>query len=226
MGGLIEEEPTQSGGDYVSAVNLQYRVWIVPKVYVDTFEASKRESLLSADASNTQKEIRNKIRTYPAQGFASTNSEGEFFQENGDICYEGERIYLEFKGKSNGKETLLFAGPVKPSLPFTDVTITYADYFNDFITGKVEPKRLIKWSSNRFNPDEEQQELVYYKGPVDISPFNDYGVDRSIIGTSSQSHRNDHRDYVINGTAHVITDEQGEFDTRNAALDLRRTRCC
>ena len=210
VGGLIEQEPPQSGGDYVPSVGLEYRVWIIPQIEVDSFNADQRDSILAADRVNLQKSLKDKVRTYPENSFDVTNAEGEFIQKNDAICYDGDRIYLEFKGDG----TTLFVGPATPVLPFNDVTITYADYFNDFITGKVEPKRMIIWGSNRFDPSQEQQELVYYQGPITISPFNDYGVDRHQIPTS-QSYSSTHRPYTINGTAHTDTNALGEFDTRN-----------
>jgi len=210
VGGLIEMEPKQSGGAYIPSENLEYKIWIVPECEVDTFDGANREATLSADKANTKKETKDKVRTYPDNKFDKTNAEGEFYQKNDEICYGGDQVYLEFisKGKT------FFVGPSTPVLPFTDITITYADYFNDFVTGKVEPKRLIKWESNRLDPTQEQQELVYYEDIIDISPFNDYGMDRDQIPTASQSRHSQHRPYVINGTVRIETNELGEFDTR------------
>lgn len=218
VGGLIEQEPSQSGGAYILAEGLKYRVWIVPGGAIGTFEAAKRETILSADKSDAQKQARAKVRTYPENGFATINAEGEFFEEADHICYAGDQVWLEFIGKikdskGNWTEKTFFTGPATPILPFTDVTITYADLFNDYITGKVEPKRTILWKANRLNPDEIQTELTYYKGPVYISPFNDYGMSG-----------NKHLSYTLSGTARTDTTEKGEFDTRNPYTDENGVR--
>lgn len=212
VGGLIEKD---IGLAFDPGKNLEYKIWIVPRIAVDSFDAAKRETILAADQKNTTKAIKDKVRTYPSSGFHTTNDEGEFIEESNDICYGGDNVYLEFKG---GGKTF-FVGPSTPVLPFTDITITYADYFNDFISGKVEPKRLIKWKSNRFDKSQEQHELTYYKGPINISPFNDYGIDREKIPTATQQTRNIHRPYVINGTARTNTDEHGVFDTRRGYVE-------
>lgn len=211
VGGLIEEEPSKSGGAYLPSVGLEYKIWIIPNSAIGTFDVAKREDTLLADSSNIKKALKEKVRTYPDSAFAKTNAEGEFYEVDKDICYEGDQVWLEYKGKvvdKNGKVVpkIFFVGPVTPTLPFKEMTITYADYFNDYITGKVEPKRLIDWEANRLNPDEVQTELTYYQGPIFISPFNDYGME--------DSNKNKHFQYNISGTARTDTNSKGEFDTR------------
>ncbi|MHB1483505.1 MAG: hypothetical protein ACYCYI_02480 [Saccharofermentanales bacterium] len=214
VGGLIEQEPSDAGGAYIPAVNLQYRIWIVPKNSTGSFKAANRESILTADKANANKPLKEKVRTYPEGAFARTNGEGEFFEENDEICFAGDDVYLEFIGITDTVGKTIFVGPATPVLPFTDVTITYSDYFNDFITGKVEPKRLIDWDKNRLNPDEIQTELTYYKGPITISPFNDYGFEPGSYGPHAK-----HLPYTISGEAQTQTNEKGEFDTRNPFIE-------
>ncbi|HNX13775.1 MAG TPA: Ig domain-containing protein [Oscillospiraceae bacterium] len=214
VGGLIEEEPTQTGGAYLSSVGLDYRIWIIPKKLIGSFDAAKRETILSAAKADVKTPLTQRLRTYPDTGFSETNIEGEFFEENPDICYEGDQIWLEFIGQVKDKNgntvpQTFFVGPAKPILPFIDITITQTDLFNDYITGKVEPVRTIIWDANRLNPDEEQTELTYYQGPIFVSPFNDYGME-----TSAK-----HRAYTVSGTARTDTDEKGVFDTRNPYRD-------
>lgn len=214
VGGLIEEEPTQSGGAYLSSVGLDYRIWIIPKKLIGSFDAAKRETILSAAKADMKTPLEQRIRTYPDTGFSETNAEGEFFEENPDICYEGDQIWLEFIGQVKDKNgntvpQTFFVGPAKPILPFKDITITDTDLFNDYITGKVEPVRTIIWDANRLNPDEVQTELTYYQGPIFVSPFNDYGME-----TATK-----HRAYTVSGTARTDTDEKGVFDTRNPYRD-------
>ncbi len=214
VGGLIEEEPTAPGEPYLPSKDLEYRVWIIPKSRISSFDVSKREILLSADSADIGKPLENKVRTYPESGFTKTNYEGEFYQDDKRICYDGDQVWLEFIGKSTDKNgnpvnQTFFVGPAKPILPFTDISITYTDFFNDYIIGKVEPKRLIIWDANRLDPDEIQTELTYYQGQVVISPFNDYGME-----TLTK-----HLPYTISGSARTETNDKGEFDTRNPYRD-------
>lgn len=214
VGGLIEEEPQQAGGAYLSSVGLDYRIWIIPKKLIGSFVAANRESILSAAKTDADTPLEQRVRTYPDTGFSETNTEGEFFEENPDICYEGDQIWLEFIGQVKDKNgnivpQTFFVGPAKPILPFKDITITGTDLFNDYINGKVEPVRTIIWDANRLNPDEVQTELTYYQGPIFVSPFNDYGME-----TSTK-----HRAYTVSGTARTDTDEKGVFDTRNPYRD-------
>ncbi len=216
VGGLIEQEPDTSGGDYIPAVGLKYRVWIIPSTALTSFTASKREAALTADKNDADKPQRYKIRTYPDSGWAVTNDEGEFIQEADNICYANDQVWIEFIGKVKNKngdyvETTVFTGPSTPVLPFTDITITYADLFNDYITGKVEPKRLIDWDADRLDPEQIQTELTYYKGPVTISPFNDYETGTQNAGK--------HLSYNLTGTTRTSTNEKGEFDSRNPCTD-------
>lgn len=212
VGGIIEKDI--SGGAFEPSENLEYKVWVVPKTATGSFDPANRDTLLTK-SKNSDKELKDKIRTYPDNSFALTNSEGEFYQNEDDglILYGGDDIYLEFKADGT---TTLFVGPAKPTLPFTDIKIITADHFNDYVTGKVEPKRLIKWDADRFDETEEQQELVYYSGPVCISPFNDYGLIRDSKTSSNSEPHTQHRPYVISGTALTVCNELGEFDTRNA----------
>lgn len=213
VGGLIEQEPGQSGGAYVPAVGLKYKIWIVPANAIGSFAADKRETILASDKNDTQKLLKAKVRTYPDNGFSLINDEGEFFEESDNICYAGDQVWLEFIGKikdANGNwiEKTFFTGPATPVLPFTDVTITYTDFFNDYITGKVEPKRLIDWHANRLKTDEIQTELTYYKGPIFVAPFNDFGMSGD-----------KHLPYTLSGMARTVTGDKGEFDTRNPYTD-------
>ncbi len=206
VGGLIEKEPTATGAAYEPSVGVQYRVWIVPRSSIDDFSVGQRETLLQQDIANSEKLLKNKVRTYPETGFAQTNDEGEFFEEKQEICFDGDQVWLEFIApiSTAGDMKTFFVGPATPILPFTDITITYADLFNDYITGKVEPKRVIDWEADRLDPDEIQTELVYYEGPIKISPFNDWGM-----------YAGKHPDYILSGTAFTVTNAKGEFDTRN-----------
>lgn len=209
VGGTIEKDI--SGGAFDPSENLEYKVWIVPKTAIESFDSANREAIL-ADNENRNKELKERVRTYPENSFALTNSEGEFYEENDQICYGGDDIYLEFKAEG----ATLFVGPAKPTLPFTDIKIITADHFNDYVTGKVEPKRLIDWDVDRFDDTKVQDKLEYYKGPISISPFNDYGLIRDFKTSSNGKPHTQHQPHVISGTALTVCNELGEFDTRNA----------
>ena len=120
----------------------EYKIWIVPKKAIESFNADNREAIL-AENKNSNIELKDRVRTYPDSSFALTNSEGEFYQNEDDglILYSGDDIYMEFKPEGGAT---LFVGPAKPTLPFTDIKIITADHFNDYITGKVE-LGLINW---------------------------------------------------------------------------------
>ena len=98
VGGLIEEEPQQSGGAYLPSVGLEYKIWIVPKKATGSFDKANRESILSAEKANAGKPLEEKVRTYPDGAFAKTNAEGEFYEVDQDICYDGDQVWLEFVG--------------------------------------------------------------------------------------------------------------------------------
>ncbi len=181
VGGTIEEEPAKAGEPYLPAEGLDYRIWVVPDYLSSVFTIQNRSQYAG------------KVRYYPASGYAKTNAEGEFFQEKDGIIKNGETAYIEFKSSGG---SWLYGGPAKAILPFDRSTVSYGDYFNDYVVGQVMPKRVINWSANRFTAEpEELYEWAYYDNKTVVAePF---------IGS------------VSGGTTRTTTDRFGYFDTRN-----------
>ncbi len=131
------------------------------------------------------------IRKYPATGYHSTNAEGEFFYEDptNAMLYNGDKVYLEI---NDGVETFI-SNPQSPTFEFGDMEMYSADYFNDFVTGQIMPIRIINWDATPADPEDQQYETSYYSNmPVTVSH---------------------------NGTAVVLTDDRGYFDTRISVPD-------
>jgi len=217
VGGTIEMEPDdpENEAGYMPAANLPYRILVVPKGV--SFDPNHPET---ADSQAD-------IRKYPADGWAVTNDEGEFIQmdgstvmnENGefiqmeDNASDGEgkfylnkddTAYLEFQA---GGETYL-SDPIQPTLPFSNITITKADYFNDFATGQVQPIRVLNWEAKKNDPPEVQYMWAYYaSGIVHVSPkrWDAWG---------------DGDGWSYGGKATCKTDDYGNFDTRWHEIDL------
>ncbi|NLV50678.1 MAG: hypothetical protein GXY20_08310 [Clostridiales bacterium] len=181
VSGTIKKELPEPGEE---AKSISYRVWVVP-------------GGVSFDTNNANDLNNPKIRKYPKDGYASTLEGGVFFQEDKDMLSAGDRVYLEFKvdGKS------LFSSPASPTLPFTDYIITHADYFNGYVTGQVQPLRLINWNTGK-------NEWAYYANQqVKVCPQ---------LCSSQYPHSVDNPlPMSFGGHAYVRTDEYGNFDTRD-----------
>lgn len=142
-GGYIMREPNPSDPDkkLQPAVDIPYRIKVTDK------------------SGNTKGQ-------YPSStGWNYTNSAGEFFQGDGISTLNGgngipnlrtdDRIYLVF----SDKEYEYYLGV--PIFPFSSVTITEADYFNDYVVGNVDPMQVKNW---RIPPDraaEERLKMTY-----------------------------------------------------------------
>lgn len=186
-GGTIETETDDVNDEdgYVPAVNIPYRILAVPKG--QSFNPSDINSINNNTA----------IRKYPASGYAVTNAEGEFIQKDDNMLLYGDNAYLEFQ--ANG--TSYFSDPLAATLPFEKITITYADYFNDYVTGQVQPVRLINWDAAANASAEERYEWAYYNNALAyVQPklWNAY---------SSNG-------WSYSDKATCWTDEYGNFDTR------------
>lgn len=178
VGGTIQEEiddPLDLDG-YVGVEGIQYRILVVPDGV--TFNPDN-----PSDLDNV------KIRKYPSSGYALTNNEGEFIQKNDKILYAHDKAYLEFRV---GNESY-FSDPVDPKLPFEDIKLTNADYFNDYAVGQVMPVKVINWLTTDSDSPEDQFEWTYYKNAlIHVTPYNSD---------------------ITGGKAHCWTDEYGHFDT-------------
>ena len=111
VGGMIEKEGSQPFS-FEPVAGVSYRILVVPTGV--PFDPNDKKAPNQPD-----------IRKYPATGYAATNEEGEFFQDE-LMLYKNDQVYIEFL--HNGEA--LFSNPVSPTLPFGNFTITAADYFN------------------------------------------------------------------------------------------------
>lgn len=184
MGGTLETEPDDLDNEdgYIPAVNIPYRILVVPQGV--SFDPNYPEG-----ADNPA------IRKYPSSGYAATNSEGEFIQMDADMLSKNDTAYLQFQANGN----TYISDPVQPSLPFDNITLTCADYFNDYVTGQVQPIRVINWAASKNDPPENQYQWVYYDNAiVHVNPR----LWDAWVGWSND------------GTAICRTDAFGNFDTR------------
>lgn len=184
VGGILKTDPPGKGQPYVVAENIPYRILVVPAG--ETFDPN-----VAGDIDKPA------IRKYPADGYALTNTEGEFIQMDDTIILGGEVACLEFQwlGKS------YFSAPISPTLPFEKAAITEADYFNDYVKGEVQPVRVINWYAG---PNDPPYEWVYYgNGLITLNPY---------LSTTWNIH------IPYGGQARTLTDEKGRFDTRNTLM--------
>lgn len=189
VGGILKMEPPEKGGPLIPAADIPYRILVVPKG--ETFNPD-----VAGDIDKPA------ILKYPASGYAVTDEEGEFYQ--GDDCYlcKGDQVYLEYQ--SGGKS--YFSDPVLPTLPFQKISIAAADYFNDFVTGQVQPICVINWAAKPDDPPEQQYEWKEYaNGIVTLNPY---------LSTTWNVH------IPFGGQARTMTDEHGYFDTRNPLFSI------
>ena len=189
VGGILKKDPPGKGQPYQVAAGVPYRILVVPAG--ETFDPN-----VPGDVDKAS------IRKYPASGYALTNGEGEFIQQDPEILYGGELACLELwvGGKS------YFSAFVTPTLPFEKVAITEADYFNDYVRGQVQPIRVIDWDAG---PGDSPYEWVYYADNlITLNPYlwSVYCYDI-------------YKGYVpYGGQARTLTDDKGYFDTRNTLM--------
>ena len=125
-----------------------------------------------------------------------------------------DKVFVEFvlPGKTITNANIRRSDLVSPRLPFTDVTITAADSFNDFAVGAVNQQQLKNWQTDWRLPIEDRCELVY--PPKDtivfITPKLHYDHETYVNGTVSIGGCTASYSY----TAGAATDEFGRFDTR------------
>lgn len=190
-GGTIQAESNSEDDTdgYVPAPNIPYRVLVVPKG--ESFDPNNPSDIEKAS-----------VRKYPSTGYALTNSEGEFIQKDDNMLYDGDWAYLEFQ--VNGHTYI--SNPVNPTLPFEKVAVTAADYFNDYVTGQVQPVRVINWEAAPDDPPEEQYEWTYYNnGLIYVNPYKSFNYNTHV---------------PFGGQAKTMTDQYGNFDTRNLLVSI------
>ena len=147
------------------------------------------------------KRTRRYENTRPATNWADnkTDALGRFIQKDAGILNNGDRAVLEFI--AGGQP--YYSDPSTASLPFKNIQLTGADYFNDTVTGHIDPVHLINWDWKTGDPEESKYEWVYYSGglafvePIYLAVFSGDGK-------------------VSGGTATCLTNAYGDFDTRKA----------
>ncbi len=148
IGGFIE---VPEGDSYIPKPNGEYRVKVIPKG-IDPDSASPE------------------IRYYPAPGnnntpvYALTNNEGVFYRDDVQFI-NSDKVCIEFKLGTDVFES----DAVSPTLPFKKITVMKADYFNDFVTGQVEPYKAINWNAPVNSTPEQKSEMLYYQGNVTVT---------------------------------------------------------
>ena len=151
-------------------------------------------------------------RFFPSSGWAKTNARGELYQGDGVYGPSGgngitglskdDKVYFVFKGKNGTEYT---SESMSPTLPFKNITITGADYFNDYVTGQVDPLFLRDWTSN----DPEAVTISYFDNKnVNISQILDWFVPTTSAKPGSCGPIN------ASPPAQAVTDAKGCFDTR------------
>ncbi len=137
---------------------------------------------------------------YPKNGkFYYTDPDGRFLvRDYPDMDLNvndrvGIRVY-------EGQERFGPSKPISATYPFSRISITAADAFNDWIEGQVEPSRVRNWDKK---PGEEDYEMLRFTGEVgiDIQTYNNENYSRETLYT-----------------VHVTTDENGFFRAENGSL--------
>ncbi len=216
VGGYIED--TKGSINKVRApAGIDYRILVYPKG-VDPLNYAEAD-----------------IRIYPQEGWKQLSDEGEFFYEDGvtdedpdTILYGGDRVAVQFviEGKTYTSD------PVEALFPYDKVTISESDYFNDFVTGNVAPVKVIKYDAQQVpkpgdpaDPPDKQFEYRYYHGPLKLQ-----GLSGFMMGTAAKDPLTQK---PISGKVYmpipqgsqvtVMTDEHGDFDSRNPQMLPDRT---
>jgi hypothetical protein len=189
VGGIIKKQDPDVDVPDKPAEGILYRVLVVPA----------NESLDLYDPDCTEEAY---VRKYPQTGYWETNVEGEFIYEDqtGDMLHNGDQVYLEIiddKGDDDeSNDERFISSPQSPTLPFEEMKVFSADYFNDYVTGQIMPIRVINWDATLDDPYEEQFETKYY--------------DNGLVVVEHGSPE----DTQKGGKATILTDEEGNFDTR------------
>ena len=168
VGGRILKQPADVEDPWIPVDDIEYRICI-------------------------EKEDGRQVR-YPKDGsWAKTKFGGEFFQGDGlgddhghnfgDYNTDGEtfgqgnsgipnitkedKISVEFVGEGRTRDNPYKSDPVSPTLPFTDVTLTTADHFNDYVVGSIDPQRMKDWNKDPKNYVEDDR-CVWVTPPAGI----------------------------------------------------------
>ena len=206
VGGYIEDTRSASGRAVRVPAGIPYRILVYP-AGVDPLTAPESA-----------------LRIYPAEGWQQTTGEGEFFyEEPGTMLRKGELTAVQFK---IGSDTYR-SDPVEALFPYNSISISEADYFNDYITGSVAPVRVINYDAQQVakpgdpaDPPEKQYHLDYYTGLLYVQ-----GLSGTMMTVTTRNPLNQkqmqseiYMPFGQGGIAAVVTDEKGSFDSRNPQM--------
>ncbi len=206
VGGYIED--TRSSSDEATRVppGINYRILVYPSG-VDPQTAAESD-----------------LRIYPKSGWQQTSDEGEFFfEEPVTMLGEGDLVAVQFMIGDD----IFKSDPVEALFPYDTITISEADYFNDFVTGSVAPVKVINYDAQQVakpddpaDPPEELYKLDYYTGPLFIQ-----GLSGKMMTVNSHNPLNQelmqseiYMPFGQGGIVTVMTDERGNFDSRNPQM--------
>ncbi len=195
VSGILEKEELRDDGkatELVPARDAPYRILVIPKTV-----AYKPD-----DPTSLQDKA---IRRYPASGFAMTNQDGIFFQQEKMIIDSSDKVVLEFQ--MDGKS--IFTDAVEVTLPFSNITIERADFYNNYAVGRVEPICLINHDAAA--DAKNRYEYFYYA--------NELVTLRSSSYTKKQDGTLNWGMGIPRGYRYARTDEKGRFDSRQPVYD-------
>ncbi len=206
VGGYIEDTRSSSDEGVRVPPGINYRILVYPSG-VDPQTAAESD-----------------LRIYPKSGWQQTSNEGEFFfEEPVTMLKKGDRVAVQFM---IGNEVFR-SDPVEALFPYDTVTISEADYFNDFVTGSVAPIKVIDYAAQQVakpgdpaDPPEMQYKLDYYTGPIFIQGLCGRMMSVNAHNPLNQElmHSEVYMPFGQGGIVTVMTDERGNFDSRNPQM--------
>ena len=162
-----------------------------------------------------------KYRTYPSVGWQETSIEGEFFIEEGEnMLNGGDKVVIEFVIENETYRS----DPMEVVFPYDTVTIEEVDYFNDVVTGNVAPVKVINYDAQQVakpgDPADKPEVQFSYRA-YDGSPLHLQGMSGIMLSTLAGvglPNGNVYMPFQKGGEVLLITDEHGNFDSRNPQM--------
>lgn len=206
VGGYIEDMQSSSDDAVRVPQGVNYRILVYP------------------EGVNPQTAAESDLRIYPKNDWQQTSDEGEFFyEEPGTMLKKGDRVAVQFK---IGNKTYT-SDPVEALFPYNTVTISEADYFNDYVTGSIAPVKVIVYEAQQVSkpgdpadePD-KQYKLDYYTGPVSLQGLSGIMMTVNAHNPLNQELMQSkmYMPFGQGGIVTVTTDEHGNFDSRNPQM--------
>ncbi len=206
VGGYIEDTHSSSSKAVRVPPGTKYRILVYPNG-IDPQTAAESD-----------------LRIYPKSGWQQTSDEGEFFyEEPGTMLRKGDLVAVQFMIGDD----LYKSDPVEALFPYNTITISEADYFNDFVTGSVAPIKVINYAAQQVakpgdpaDPPEEQYKLDYYTGPLSLQ-----GLSGTMMTVNAHNPLNQelmqsevYMPFGQGGIITIMTDAHGNFDSRNPQM--------